>query len=47
MKPEEIAKLKYENLLYIQKIFFRMIERNPSVFKADTILHQWKRKNKD
>ena len=47
MKIEQKRKLKKENLMYLQRKFYKFMEKHPGVFKINTILYMWKRKSKD
>lgn len=47
MTMQEKIIIKRQNLMYLQKLFYKMMEKNPEVFKVSTLLYLWKRKSKD
>lgn len=47
MSLEEKIVLRKENLLYIQKFFYRVMEAHSHIFKISSILYLHKRKQKD
>jgi len=47
LNQEEKIALRRENLRYIQKFFYKVMEKNPQVFKIENLLYLYKRKTKD